>query len=184
MGSSQCIPLRRQTQLSKLPILQAEPEQESQKKFPACASCGSLLKLSSSSITCTACNRVNRISSGDASVLDISNSSVQLFRVSPHVFSTNPQSEEKSFDLEISNCSVCMESGGDCVLLNCGHGGFCEPCALRIQGKFGCCSTCREVIVSVLRLVEISRSTATAAELELVETSSPPVKVPRPSKKK
>ena len=181
MGATQCIPGRK-VPSAKLPILHAEPEKVTEKKFPACASCGSLLILSNSAITCTACNRVNRIFSGNSSVLEIPNPPVPLFRISPHVFSVTTQGEERDFDLEISNCSVCMESGGDCVLLTCGHGGFCEPCALRIQGKFGCCSTCRVAITSVLRLVEIFRSTATAAVLDLPDT--PPVKVPKVSSKK
>ena len=119
------------------------------------------------SVACTYCFKVNIVSGNSAAILEIASPPVLLSRFGNSLFSTEPRDSMDSFDIEIPICSVCMESSGDCIFLNCGHGGFCESCASQLVVKFGDCSSCRTPITSLYRLVEISRSTATAVVLEV-----------------
>ena len=50
-----------------------------------------------------------------------------------------------------AKCSVCCTRDAACVFIPCGHGGFCEACAVRAERR-GRCFTCRGPIQSTLRI--------------------------------
>ncbi|KAL6760220.1 hypothetical protein V8C86DRAFT_1776736, partial [Haematococcus lacustris] len=50
-------------------------------------------------------------------------------------------------------CVICYDKPSSCVLLDCGHGGFCKACAYRIFVRPpNECPTCRQHIEQVRRL--------------------------------
>ncbi|EEQ97918.1 hypothetical protein Pmar_PMAR025542 [Perkinsus marinus ATCC 50983] len=56
-------------------------------------------------------------------------------------------------------CSICLDRPGDCVLLPCNHGGFCQVCSiyvgcnLAVGGRH--CPKCREYIDQIIRIGKI-----------------------------
>ncbi|KAF4680766.1 hypothetical protein FOZ60_013004 [Perkinsus olseni] len=71
-------------------------------------------------------------------------------------------------------CSICLDRPGDCVLLPCNHGGFCQVCSiyvgcnLAVGGRH--CPKCREYIEQIIRIGRIH-------EMEL---KGNPVAIPMP----
>lgn len=61
--------------------------------------------------------------------------------------------EEKEKDLDASrkdtegnqNCLICYDQKGDCIFMDCGHGGICLECSLEIWKKKRVCYLCRNV---------------------------------------
>jgi len=49
-------------------------------------------------------------------------------------------------------CTICYAAQREVVLVPCGHGGFCEVCANRMDGEGRGCPTCREQIALVQRV--------------------------------
>lgn len=47
---------------------------------------------------------------------------------------------------ETSTCTICFENLGDCVFMNCGHGGLCYECSSEVWQKKAKCYLCREVL--------------------------------------
>ena len=53
----------------------------------------------------------------------------------------------KKVEEEVSDsCQVCYEYGQDSVIFNCGHGGLCFVCALKLICSSGVCHLCRQVL--------------------------------------
>ena len=45
---------------------------------------------------------------------------------------------------EDGDCQICMSNAADAVLLECGHGGLCYACAVRLlKGTTRACPLCR-----------------------------------------
>lgn len=54
-------------------------------------------------------------------------------------------------------CIICYDQPPSCVLLECGHGGFCKRCAyLLFVRPPGECPTCRQAIEQVVELTEVT----------------------------
>lgn len=60
--------------------------------------------------------------------------------------------EEEKKDQEIVKkkdeelCCLCFANIGDSVIMPCGHGGICNPCALELFSGCKDCPICRNVI--------------------------------------
>lgn len=55
-----------------------------------------------------------------------------------------------------ASCSICMDRAPEAILLECGHGGLCMPCAdsLWDQGPEGrLCPMCRKPITGIVKIV-------------------------------
>ena len=50
-----------------------------------------------------------------------------------------------------SKCSICVNNEPTSAFLPCGHGGFCEACALRGQTR-NRCFTCRAEIETIVKI--------------------------------
>ena len=59
-------------------------------------------------------------------------------------------------------CHICCAAVGDAVLLECGHGGMCAPCCVRMRTHDGRCPICREVLESI---VSVGRASCHASRL-------------------
>jgi len=55
---------------------------------------------------------------------------------------------------EDDTCIVCLTGPMDAVLLECGHGGVCEDCAMQLWQNTRPCPLCRGRISRVMRIVE------------------------------
>jgi hypothetical protein len=52
-----------------------------------------------------------------------------------------------------SLCVICFEGAGDHVVMPCGHGGYCQPCAHKVFVRApGQCSICRAPIEAVVKV--------------------------------
>jgi hypothetical protein len=87
-----------------------------------------------------------------------------------------PQDEE-----EEKSCIVCLDRERNALLLECGHGGLCVPCAdalWRSGPAFRNCPMCREVFTGVMKIVG---EEAGEISVEVVHYASTPVnKAPKP----
>lgn len=63
---------------------------------------------------------------------------------------TTARPESHSDDIKL--CLVCMRKAANGVIMNCGHGGVCHTCALKILKETGICHLCRENITQVLKV--------------------------------
>ena len=62
------------------------------------------------------------------------------------------EEQEECTDVVIHDdcCTICFESGGRCVFMNCGHGLYCRPCANKlIVRPPHSCPVCRQRIHQV-----------------------------------
>jgi hypothetical protein len=63
-----------------------------------------------------------------------------------------------------ASCSICMDRAPEAILLECGHGGLCMPCAdsLWEQGPEGrLCPMCRKPITGIVKIVSENGSDVT-----------------------
>ena len=150
-------------------------------KTVRCRACGNFHESETSEFACVFCGYVNRRK--DVETAEVCQ--VHLFRAGPCMYSETGEFGEKKFPIELGNCNLCMDSLGDCVLLNCGHGGLCEACAGSVAGNFKHCPVCRSEISKVFRLVHLRPDCATTVEIPMSKFSSCIRPVPKvPSKKK
>ena len=56
-----------------------------------------------------------------------------------------PIAQKSKQNLEDQICVICMDKNADSVLMPCGHGGFCNSCALDQFKKSNGCPMCRKV---------------------------------------
>ncbi|KAF4663525.1 hypothetical protein FOL47_005700 [Perkinsus chesapeaki] len=155
--------------------------------------------------SCHAVNRIDRSQLGGTMVQTASQApptgpEVPLVRLSSAFFvpasevtQMPPPSDPDEKPWEIPRCSVCLENPGDMVILPCGHGGICEPCAMHIACNDAVggdhCPKCRGPIEHLVRITRIPNSNAiTAVEVPLPKPSqkrkSPPKVPPLPGEKK
>ncbi|KAF4658118.1 hypothetical protein FOZ61_005844 [Perkinsus olseni] len=163
---------------------------------------------SATAFVCSSCHAVNRIDRSQpegtmvqtASQAPPTGAEVPLVRLSSanfiptsEVTQLPPPSDPNEKPWEIPPCSVCLENPGDMVILPCGHGGICEPCAMHIacnEAVGGAhCPKCRGEIEKLLRITRLPNSDAiTAVEVPLPKPSqkrkSPPKVPPPPGEKK
>ena len=87
---------------------------------------------------------------------------------------TRQEEEDKS-------CIVCLDRERNALLLECGHGGLCVPCAdalWRSGPAFRNCPMCREVFTGVMKIVGEEEG---EVSVEVVHYASTPVnKAPKP----
>jgi len=84
-------------------------------------------------------------------------------------------------DDDAHTCTICMDRAPEAILLECGHGGLCMPCAESIwnQGADGrLCPMCRKAITGIVRIVSESGNDVT---VEVVHYSLAPPESARPS---
>lgn len=63
------------------------------------------------------------------------------------------QQPKKAIEEESNeSCQVCFENSQEAVIFNCGHGGLCFICALKLICSSGICHLCRHRVDMVLRL--------------------------------
>lgn len=48
-----------------------------------------------------------------------------------------------------ASCLICFDNQQDCVIMNCGHAGFCKSCAVEIFERADPCPICRQVYLSL-----------------------------------
>mmetsp|Transcript_71125 Transcript_71125/g.189850 ORF Transcript_71125/g.189850 Transcript_71125/m.189850 type:complete len:214 (-) Transcript_71125:82-723(-) len=51
------------------------------------------------------------------------------------------------------SCVVCFEGERDAIVLNCGHGGLCLACGVKIWDSTRQCPMCRQRIIGLMRVV-------------------------------
>jgi hypothetical protein len=61
---------------------------------------------------------------------------------------TTPESKPD----DIKPCLICMRKAANGVIMNCGHGGVCHTCAVKILKETGICHLCRKRITEVLKV--------------------------------
>ena len=166
-----------------------------------CGRCGASSNSSLSAFVCPSCRAVNRLNPpgnlrGQTVPEEEKDSDpVILRRMGSGVFqvvNSQPVQLIGSAVPLISNCSVCLEGAGDCVVQPCAHGGICEACARHIAGNAAVggahCPKCRKEIETVLRLARMpSESSAIAVKIDLEpidKTKAPPRVPPPPGHKK
>ncbi|KAL4474450.1 hypothetical protein ABPG72_007849 [Tetrahymena utriculariae] len=70
----------------------------------------------------------------------------------------NKQTDRSKHDSKLTSqpscllCLVCFDNQPDSVILECGHGGLCNQCALDIWKKTGECYLCRQTISKVVQI--------------------------------
>ena len=55
-------------------------------------------------------------------------------------------------DLTLEQCQLCFDCESDAVILECGHGGICFICSLKLLCSSGVCHICRHKVEQVVRL--------------------------------
>jgi hypothetical protein len=135
-----------------------------------CVACGEVQKIKANAIVfvCRSCQVVNRI--GDSQIpLAADADGLTLRRIDSGIFQQVSDSLGGSLlggngglgTFSIPSCAVCLDGVGDCVLLPCCHGGFCEDCARHIAGNAAVggavCPRCRRGIEVVYRIVRMLR---------------------------
>ena len=68
----------------------------------------------------------------------------------PRCFRNMQEPEEKVEPTP--TCALCFDSAPDAVLMECGHGGICFRCGIKLLKMKGNCPLCREVVSIVLRI--------------------------------
>ena len=66
---------------------------------------------------------------------------------------------KKSLDSksEIINCVLCFDCFPDTVLMECGHGGICFRCGVKLLKLKGKCPLCRENVTLILKIDVMSQ---------------------------
>ncbi len=134
---------------------------------------------------CSSCHSVNRVDGAadrTLSIVDCDDDSAVMIPNTPQLFSLG---EGGGGPLAVPVCSVCLESPGDVILSDCGHGGLCEACARHIllnKAVGGShCPKCRSVIKNLVRVSEIHEEFVKGKKLEIQESKAKtPPKVPPP----
>lgn len=54
---------------------------------------------------------------------------------------------------EVEKCIACNERYANAVILECGHGGICFSCAIKLEEDSGVCHICRSAISSVVKIL-------------------------------
>lgn len=166
----------------------------------SCASCGVVhisvgsVGVGSSAFVCSSCSKVNRVVVED-SVRRLSvcqeltdERKNRLIRTGSTTFEsmTGDSRCAKEGDLVVPQCQVCMDGPGDMVLLPCGHGAVCEPCAKHIAKNMSVggnhCVRCRSEIKKLVRLDQLYKDQATGVTVVIPssELRKGPPKVPPP----
>ena len=57
---------------------------------------------------------------------------------------------------EFDKCFLCFDKACNAVFMDCGHGGLCFECAVKVKLDCGLCHICRGGIVQVLMVVKVS----------------------------
>ena len=65
----------------------------------------------------------------------------------PKESTAKAREQQLNTEEEDTTCKICMDNQVDCVLINCGHVGFCLSCAEQLES----CPLCREKIERVVR---------------------------------
>ena len=145
-----------------------------------CRACGNFHECETSDFACGFCGFVNRKKEVETSEV----CQVNLFRTSVCMYAETGEFGEKNFPIEIGNCNLCMDALGDCVLLSCGHGGFCQSCAGSVAGNFKQCPVCRSEISKIFRVLHLRPDCATTVEIPVVKIAGDFRSVPKVPKKK
>ena len=135
-----------------------------------CVACGEVqkAKAGAAAFVCRSCHVVNRVGDSRSPLVGGNEGSVTLRRMGSGVFQQVSDSLGGSLlagnggdkgGFNIPSCGVCLDGVGDCVLLPCCHGGFCEDCARHIAGNAAVggavCPRCRRGIEGVYRIVRV-----------------------------
>ncbi|EAS06668.2 zinc finger, C3HC4 type (RING finger) protein (macronuclear) [Tetrahymena thermophila SB210] len=76
----------------------------------------------------------------------------------PQTNKENKQTDRSRHDSKLTSqpscqqCLVCFDNQPDSVILECGHGGLCNQCALDIWKKTGECYLCRQTISKIVQI--------------------------------
>lgn len=109
---------------------------------------------------------------------------INFFEDSPNIFHKRCNSTEnqrvRGFSIPgmspknfiIEKCLICMENDSNAVYMDCGHGGICYLCALKIQSNSGDCHICRSPIAHVLKVVKTSGGVLEVVNDELTDRES------------
>lgn len=84
---------------------------------------------------------------------------------------TTARLESKPAD--IKQCLVCMRRPANGVIMNCGHGGVCHTCAVKILKESGICHLCRENITQVLKVKTPHKKYVKVLSATLVKPEAP-----------
>ena len=57
--------------------------------------------------------------------------------------------------VDVDKCLMCMEKYTNAVFMECGHGGVCFECAVKVEKESGMCHICRAEITQVLKVFKI-----------------------------
>ena len=163
----------------------------------SCGACGVVQAESAApAFVCSACSKVNRIvvenpSSKQRRLSVCSDLGEEqknrLVRTGSSTF--EPISADviaKEEEVVVPQCQVCMDGPGDLVLLPCGHGAICEPCAKHIAKNMSVggnhCVKCRSEIKKLVRLDQLYKDQATGVTVIIPssELRKGPPKVPPP----
>ena len=71
----------------------------------------------------------------------------------PKFYDKEAPSESKS---ETSVCALCFDQSPNAVLMECGHGGICYRCGIRLVKLKEKCPLCRESVDLILKIDIIS----------------------------
>ena len=63
---------------------------------------------------------------------------------------------EANTQIPTEKCFMCFEKDNNGVFMECGHGGICYECAVKVYRDCGVCHICRGKITHVLKVVSIS----------------------------
>ena len=84
---------------------------------------------------------------------------------------STPKSKSKPDDIKL--CLVCMSKAANGVIMNCGHGGVCHTCAVKIFKESGICHLCRENISQVLKVKTPYKKYVKVISATLVKPEAP-----------
>jgi hypothetical protein len=79
--------------------------------------------------------------------------------------------ESKPGDIKL--CMICMRKAANGVIMNCGHGGVCHTCAVKILKETGVCHLCRKSITEVLKVKTPYKKYVKVISATLVKSEDP-----------
>ncbi|KAF4650445.1 Thymocyte nuclear protein 1, partial [Perkinsus chesapeaki] len=121
-----------------------------------CGTCALPRKISekANNFVCDSCKSVNRVV-----VYPLGDRGVDVV-VDPSCVVPRQRGSADAFQMaergSVLPCSICLDSTGDCVLLPCNHGGFCQVCSVHVGSNLAVggrhCPKCREYIQQIVRV--------------------------------